>query len=738
MSIWSLIERRLAWGCAIGILALLIAPGQLVAQTPLPGIVIIADPGTESGENLPAADNLGGRATATIDPNAANATGSRLPGTARDIPASAEAIDQATMQERGKQTWSEALEGLTGFTSASRPGASGVMSARGFTENGFALLYDGIRVASTTISSRNYDSFTFERIEVLRGPASVLYGEGAVGGAINLVRKQPSGMEEPFETITSFSSAEGFRQGIGKGGTIGKDIAYRIDGVINRYDGQVDGNQLQLGTVAGAVKWNVTERLSTTVDFDIMRSRVEDAYWGTPLVGGRIDPRLRDVNYNNLPDNKYNDDVDWFRWSVDYEAGGGLTLRNQAWSYQADRDWVNTYRFVHTPEGATCSFRGQSIVNDTGSEKVCRLTWENLAYDHEFVGDRFDASWNGKVAGLPVAAVAGVEVGRTRWDSPRSEITSPQLVDPLNPDPADFDERGEARTQRVVAELGQSAVFGEGRVEILPGVKFVGAYRADWLDVDYERKPANQFYSNEYQPNTYRAGLVWDIWKDTTLYAQYATAVEPRFALFTLGAGDMAFILTNARQVEAGIKQTLSNGRLDLLASVYRIEKTDVPTTDTVSGESVQVGEQSSQGMEIGVSWRPLDGLRIDANLALVDARYDEYATSTTADFSGNRPPNVPETVANLGVSWQMLPSWTVGGWLHYHSSIMADDANTVSLPGAAVLDLFATCRIADNADLTFRIDNALDELYAAWATDANYVILGESRTVSATLRTRF
>ncbi|QCI67296.1 TonB-dependent receptor [Phreatobacter stygius] len=671
------------------------------------------------------------------DLTAPNTTGSRLPGTARDIPASVEAVNQATMQERGNRNWVEALQGLTGFTAAIRPGAAGIMSARGFTENGFALLYDGIRVSSTTISARNYDSFVFDRIEVLRGPASVLYGEGAVGGAINLVRKQPSAVDQPFEAITSVSTPGGVRLGLGKGGVIGESFAYRVDGVVTRDLGQVDDNRIRQGQINGALRWQVNERFAATIDFDYLRSSIDNAYWGTPLVRGAIAPALRRVNYNTIANNRYDDSVLWLRARFDYETDDGWRLSHQVWNHQANRDWINAYRFAAIPAGGTCRFRGQSLVNGTGTDQVCRMTWENLGYDHRFTGNRAEAAYRGRISGLEVAATFGVELAQTRWTSPRSEVTSLQLVDPFNPPATDFFSRGTARNQTVRANLTQGAVFGEGRVEVLPGVKLVAGFRSDWLAVDYDRQPANQTYSRNYQPFTYRVGAVWDVWSQASLYASFATAVEPRFALFTLGATDTPFSLTEARQIEIGFKQGFWNGRGEVTAALYRIEKTNVPSTDPLTGNTVQVGRQSSQGFEIGGSYRPVDEIRLTANLAMVEARYDEFR-SGSADFAGNRPPNVPRWVANLGAVWSPDPKWSLGGSLSYRSSIAADDANTVKLPAALIADVFATYRVSASADVTLRVHNLTDAVYAAWATDANYVILGRPRTFELGVRARF
>lgn len=132
-----------------------------------------------------------------------------------------------------------------------------------------------------------------------------------------------------------------------------------------------------------------------------------------------------------------------------------------------------------------------------------------------------------------------------------------------------------------------------------------------------------------------------------------------------------------------------------------------------------------------------MDWLRLTANIAFVNARYEEFR-SGAANFAGNRPPNVPATVANLGVVVTPLPELDVGGFLHYRSAIFADDANQVRLPGAAIADVFATWRLAPQSDITFRVHNIADTVYAAWATDANYVILGRPRTFELTYRARF
>jgi outer membrane receptor protein involved in Fe transport len=134
-------------------------------------------------------------------------TATRLGLTIKDTPASIDVVNQRAMQERGRATVIDAVRGVTGVTSAVRPGAAGVFSLRGFTENAVGVLFDGIRVGGSTVTTRTYDSFNFDRIDVLRGPASTLHGEGAGAGAINYVRRTPIAGPARIEAIAEATTA---------------------------------------------------------------------------------------------------------------------------------------------------------------------------------------------------------------------------------------------------------------------------------------------------------------------------------------------------------------------------------------------------------------------------------------------------------------------------------------------------------------------------------------------------
>lgn len=140
-------------------------------------------------------------------------TGSRLGLTARETPAIVDILSERQIREFGARTNVEALNRAPGVTSSLPATSPGAPTMRGFTASAVGLLYDGIRVTTPLIYTRANDSFLFDRIEILKGPASVLYGEGALAGAINLVPKKAQLSSTKGSMIASYGSFDTLRLG---------------------------------------------------------------------------------------------------------------------------------------------------------------------------------------------------------------------------------------------------------------------------------------------------------------------------------------------------------------------------------------------------------------------------------------------------------------------------------------------------------------------------------------------
>ena len=134
----------------------------------------------------------GGRITQTpLNTNVVAEVALRLGLTARETPATVEVIDQQTMKDRGLRTTTDVAKAAVGVTGGDAPGAPAIFSMRGFTGDQINTLYNGIKIGPSTMTGRPMDTGNLEQVEILKGPASLLSGEGATGGAVNYVTKTP-------------------------------------------------------------------------------------------------------------------------------------------------------------------------------------------------------------------------------------------------------------------------------------------------------------------------------------------------------------------------------------------------------------------------------------------------------------------------------------------------------------------------------------------------------------------
>ena len=267
---------------SIAVLAALATMGSACADTQLAPVEVTAE-----------------REASSLGLDQASTTGSRTGVTVRELPASIESVDSATIEERGDYTIMDAITRATGVSGVGS-GGNGTMSfsTRGFSgTNSVGLAEDGMRL-STGAGTQNYpnDSWGYERIEVLRGPASVVYGSGTVGATINAVRKAPS-RTASAEALFGIGTDGTGRIGLGGTGALGEIASFRVDAYGHTTDGQRD-----LGNASGS-KLLTTLRLQPSSDlrFELLADYSKqnpERYWGTPNDKGRIVSSLRNENYN--------------------------------------------------------------------------------------------------------------------------------------------------------------------------------------------------------------------------------------------------------------------------------------------------------------------------------------------------------------------------------------------------------------------------------------------------------
>lgn len=679
-------------------------------------------------QQLPRVMVYGVHDAGTVPLDADAGTASRLGVPIKDVPASVEILTQETIRERGDRTAMEAVTKATGFTGGFTGGTPGQFSVRGFTNNGIAVLHNGVRTpGGTGMSSRIMDTANFDRIEVLRGPASVLYGEGAIGAVVNFITREPSRREAPAEVTYARGSFNSSRLYTGTGGPIGNgDVAYRMDVSVSDSGSNIRGNRNYMDRLTGSLLYTLAPRLNLSVELDHLRDKQMDSYWGTPLVNGKIDPSLRRVNYNNIDDNRFLSDTTWLRANLTWTPSPEWEVKNFSYLYDSYRDWRNVENFTY----------------DSSTNTVTRSSWGDLDHRHGIAGNRIEALHKGKLGGMENRVSFGADINRTQFTSARNGFpTAAQVVDPYNPASSTFNTPINRSMARDVS-IDQWSLFAENQLALTDSLKLVGGVRYDRFDVDwiYYDTAGAPHEAKTHKTTSYRAGLVHNMTPNLTLYGSYTTAIEPGGTLLLLNRNQSQLDLTKAKQWEAGLKQAFWSGRGEWTLAVYEIEKRNVFVPDPANpSDRIPVGKQSSTGIEVSLGLRPSTRWKIDANLAAVNARFDSFSEGNPPVLrDGNTPPFVPRTVANLGLRHVPIMNWELGVWVRRVSSVFTDNANTITLPAYTTLDLGVTHRQRKDLDFTFRIRNVTDELYAEWAYRSQQVTIAEPRTYEISVRAGF
>ncbi|CAA0119473.1 TonB-dependent receptor [Zhongshania aliphaticivorans] len=656
-------------------------------------------------------------------------TGSRLDISLRDLPASVSVISQNMIQQYGARTAMEAVETAVGMTGGTGVGSIPGYSTRGFSSNDITILRDGVRQNTNSQSARPLDSFMFEQVEVLKGPASLLHGEGAVGGAINYVSKMPT---QAFsgEALMSAGVWDNYRTAIGVGGpTAVKNLYYRADISHNESGGYVHGSEEVYDAAGGSLLWRANDAARFTVSASYFEDDVK-SYYGTPvvydtvinidgeqeirpantstdrLVNPRIAKGTRRENYNNL-DNFAQAENAYGRFISEISLSDHWEVRNELYLATQKLDWRNTEKTVWNPQ----------------TNMVDRSSFFLIYRDDTQIGNRLDFRWKGNLFGRENQFVIG-----TLYDLNNQNRNSGQSY-PNSPDPSSVSlhniDRGygpDAEAERTAKIITQNtAVYFENVLDFSDQLKLIGGLRYDAIDVERKSYTGADKYNKTYYPVTGRVGAVYSLMPELNIYASYSRAAQPVSQLVSLDASKDEFSLQKGEQIEIGTKASLLNDSLDITIALYDIEKNDILTSDVIDGIRIssQIGAQVSQGIELAASSRLPNDWRVDANVAWNwKAEFDEFNENLGTEVisrTGNTPTNVPEWVAALYVN-KVLGNWKFNSGVRHVGEREANNNNGIQLASYTTVDASVAYQWQQYT-FTLRGRNLSDETYASWAS---------------------
>ena len=722
---------------------------------------------TEKG--VVAAPSVGSSETVTVRGtrpvshlNEVNSTGSKLGLSIKETPATVNIIDALSIRQQGYQTVQEAVQRAPGITVGGSPADPSSFSLRGFTGDQINLLRDDVYYGPSDIVNRPENSFNLKDIEVLQGPASVLYGQGAIGGVINVITRQPTFTPTRWDALFTYGSYNTIQAGIAVNSQVSDTVAVNLAFSRTSSSGYVDNDDPNSLNVTGSLLWNLRSNLHLQAGIDFVTDSLP-SYYGTPLIpnqyvadpqggilksskGFVINEPTEYTNYNNIDsvhkNTSYSPSV-----LLTWEINNHITFTNQAYLYYAERRWQNAETYTYIPPGSTATDAAGDVIP---GNSIARDRFYVYHQQHLY-GDQAHVLIDHPIFGLKNRVTFGVDASYLQFvrsrGFPNAEFAD--YVSLANPVQGTFGSfPGEFPQSQSPTQIGDVAGLFEDALDLTSRLHLITGLRDEWLRLDRENynqagvESSTTGFNKSFNPINFRVGLLYDLTPDVTTYFSYTTAQDPPGGNIFLANRGQFNTLTSSSQEEVGLKAEFLNKKATATVALYNIDRSNIliATSNNTVGS---VGSQNSRGAEFEADFRPLKNWTISANATYTHASYGQFTDpSSGLSDAGNRPPDVPTWTAAIFSTYSHVAGLPldIGGDVRYVGNRAGSFDNTLQLSDYELVDIYADYHVTKTLDVTGRINNLLDKTYVSWA-DTNYpteVDLGRPRYFEIDLHAGF
>lgn len=589
-------------------------------------------------------------------PSATTATKTDTP--LRDIPQSIQVVPRQVIQDQQVTRVGDAARNVSGVTVLQGYGGStDNYTIRGLTTS--SNLRNGFRDDGFLTFT---DPATIERIEVLKGPASVLYGQFEPGGVVNYVTKKP--LSNPFYAAElQIGGYNFYRPSIDLSGplTPDKSALYRLNLAYENAGSFRDFVDNEVFVAAPVFTFKLGPATNLTLEYEYVKvDRTFDR-------GFPSEPEIFKLPISRFlgePSDRYELTGNKPSLTIDHQFNPNLRLRTAftAQIFDADRSNAQARTFRLQPDRQTLRRRytiSEEKAEDYGLQTDLISKFNTGSVQHELL--------------------AGFELSRNASDGVlrRTEFTPINIFNPVYGSPIPTNLPTIFDSDRRSDSLG---LYLQDQIALLPNLKLLIGGRFDFVDVDIEDRLADTTTSRNYNVFSPRVGIVYQPIQPLSLYASFSRSFKPN-VLASTSSGDL-LEPERGTQYEVGIKGELLDGRLSATLAAYSITKTNVATTDPNDLDfSIAAGEIKSRGIELDVVGRLAPGWNIIASYA-----YNDAFVSEDNNFDvGSRLVNAPKHSASLWTTYEIqsggLQGLGFGGGIFFVGDREAELPNTITLP---------------------------------------------------------
>ncbi|MBI6605525.1 TonB-dependent siderophore receptor [Pseudomonas rhodesiae] len=646
-----------------------------------------------------------------------SASATRTDTAIHETPQSISVVSKDVVEDLGATRLQDALDYAGGVGRANNFGGQGLttFTVRGFTtgefyRNGFPI-------------NRGYpnmpDANTIERLEVLRGPATMLYGRGDPGGTFNVVSKQP--LAERTVTLGSQLNDQGMQRGtLDASGPLDEEgrLAYRLNVVGEGGDTFRDHVSTERYGVTPVLTWQASDDTKVIFEGDFMRNN-HPLDRGLTRFPNQAGTPSRDTFWGDKDVGKLHNDNNMAQLRFEH-------MLNDSWTLGGGFQWLDG-----TLQGNAIEANGPGSLSADGRTlqrnfNYRKLEWTDKDYQLNLTG-------HFSTGGLDHTLLTGIEYEDYDYQSiiqRSSAAAGTYSIDIFNPvygqtrPPLTRTPTHDKENLKTYAAFVQDQVALTERLKVLAGARF------ERFEHDYESyvtgvKPW-QAADNAVTP---RLGVIYDLTDTVAVYADAARSFKPNTGASREGGG---FAPEKGKSYEMGIKWEALDRQLSVDAAIYQIEKKNVLTTDPVDSTfSVAAGQVRSRGFDLNVAGNLTPEWRVIGGYAYVDAE----VTRDNTLRSGTRLLNIPRNSFSLLNVYEFqdgaLKGLGLGAGGKYVDERAGQTANSAFSMGAyTVVDLLSYYKVNDKIRLNLDVKNLFNREYEEGAFGNIYAYPGAPRTV--------
>tara|TARA_B100000446_G_scaffold171856_1_gene179518 strand:+ start:3344 stop:5776 length:2433 start_codon:yes stop_codon:yes gene_type:complete len=624
-----------------------------------------------------------------------SSTGTKTDARIVEIPQSVSVVTRQEMDDRGSESVMDAVR----YTAGVQTEVAGIdsrvddINIRGFDASSWSnnMYLDGLRMPKGgQWTTPQIDAYGLERVEVLKGPAAVLYGQVAPGGLVNMVAKRPT-FDQTNEVVVEGGSYDQYEASFDLGGNLDKNgkVIGRLVGSYNDGNSQVDKTELSRTYLAPSATVFLTDDTEVTFLTYYQKDEGGSTFQFLPIKG-----MLEPTQYGYIDRNTFLGEPDWNtydreQWAIGYDLTHYI---NDAWSFRQNAKYNHVESLFDTVVSGTFTNGGLLPDNRTINRRAVRGDGD---LDSIAVDNQFKVLFN--TGELRHDVIMGLDYLNTDWTHIRYAVTAPispiDVYDPVYGGAAGFENNMRVQSDYDVSDE-QIGLYLQDLIRLDQWRFTIGA-RQDYFDNESINKANGSEDKADDDALTWRAGATYLFENGAAPYASYATSFEP---ISGFDSSESAFEPSKGEQFEVGIKYQPPRSNSLVTLSVFDLTQTNLVVTDPNPPASApcvadnscqrQTGETRTRGVELeGKAWQE-DGLSVTVSYTYLDA---EITEDTDQNVQGNYKEFVPKNSAAmwLDYKWQegALRGLGLGAGARFTDSVYGDVANSYPVDSYTLYD---------------------------------------------------